>query len=142
MAESLSTRLAISWRQIWALLFARRGPDRYHVRASRDPIQVVRPVLHHPSPFRQVMQMRITVVRGARFVTFHVRQLSLNRLGVKTVGIEDRRRQRSKAVAGHLFLVAHPLQRSENSIVAHRRVLAPQAREEELAFLVERAQLR
>jgi hypothetical protein len=100
--------------------------QRYHSSTSFQPIQIIRPSLHHFASLRKVL---CEVVGCADRVALCMCKLALDDLMVPALFVQQRRRHAPKAVAGHLiFRLAHAPERRQYGVLAHEplsRLRAP-----------------
>ena len=77
---------------------SRRALERHDVRARAQPVEIVRPCLHHRASVCEPLRF---VVRAAHFVAFCMSQLQFDNIRVPTLLIEAGRSHRTEAVPGH-----------------------------------------
>lgn len=120
-------------------MFGRRPPSGIFIRersflrllsllgfARAESVEIVGPLLHHPSALRQIL--RIIVCR-TDLISFAMCKLTLNPVPIVAQFVEQRRCDGAKAVDTHfVFLIAHTAQGIEH--VASDRGRAPCARKE------------
>ena len=75
---------------------------RHDFSVSFEPIQVVGPRLHHAAPFREILG---SVVTTSNQISFTVRELTLDRIRVPTLFIQQRRCRPSKPATALYVLV-------------------------------------
>jgi len=90
--------------------------ERYLPRSALGALQEVRPVLHHPGAGLQVEGV---IVGSEDGISLSVGKLQFNVLMRIALLMQNGGGKSPEAVAGHPALESHPLQGSQDGVVAH-----------------------
>ena len=96
---------------------------------SPEIVKIIRPGLHHTSPFIQVLGV---VVSGSNVISFNVCELALNCIGMPTtLFVEEGRGHGPETVPGHLVLVVAEVAKGRvDGVLGHRPSGGSSARKE------------